>query len=483
MNAFPNRNTLHHPRKHARAGSTTVIALLMLLVLSMVGATVLLNSQARYNATAKNAGWQEALFAAEAGADVGLANCRWTVVGGSPAAFDANNGWSGPNAQGVYSYTTPTITQSGEGTNKLWAAVQVDTPAALKVNGVQWYRIRSTGYAPLPGMSRVSIDTLTDPNARHNNSLRKFSFKFDRFTGAALTQPQATRTVEIIAQPKTPWSAGVIANSSFSDPGSAGIVDSFDSRDSAKSTNGMYDATKRQSHGDVIVNTGNFNSGGPIYGNVGTNGGNVQPSSSIHGKINNSVSTYTPPVTDPTWTTMTNIGNVSSNTTIYAGTGGAITRYKIGTLSQNLNIALPAGQTSGTVYIWQAGDFAGDDLTGSITVQKGVTVKMWFDGDIKMKASDFQNLNNNAANLQLYGVNPVAPATQTITINSPGSFYGAIYAPGASVKFVGNADIMGAIVASTVQGNGNTSVHYDEALAGAGIAIDYRRASWVEDDR
>jgi len=35
----------------------------------------------------------------------------------------------------------------------------------------------------------------------------------------------------------------------------------------------------------------------------------------------------------------------------------------------------------------------------------------------------------------------------------------------------------------TLSGNGNTSWHYDEALASAGMATGYKRAMWVEDPR
>src|ERR1700683_1756721 len=61
------------------SGSTFVIALLMLMVLSLVGATGLMTVSTRYNYTQKAIGWDEALAAAEAGADYGMVNCRRTL--------------------------------------------------------------------------------------------------------------------------------------------------------------------------------------------------------------------------------------------------------------------------------------------------------------------------------------------------------------------------------------------------------------------
>ena len=71
-----------HVRKKIQ-GSTLVIALLTLAVLSVVGTTVLMSVTARYGYTQQAVGWEEALGVAEAGADFGLANCRWTINGNS----------------------------------------------------------------------------------------------------------------------------------------------------------------------------------------------------------------------------------------------------------------------------------------------------------------------------------------------------------------------------------------------------------------
>ena len=71
------------------AGSTLLVAVLLLAVLSLVGATVLQTVSNRYDYTQKAVGWSQALNAAEAGADFGFASCGWNRAG-QASAF---SGW------------------------------------------------------------------------------------------------------------------------------------------------------------------------------------------------------------------------------------------------------------------------------------------------------------------------------------------------------------------------------------------------------
>lgn len=459
--------------------STTVAALLMLFVLSLVGANVLLNSTSRYNGTMKTAGWQEAMQAAEAGADIGLANIRWTVTGGTAnTPFDPAAGWIATS--GTYSMTTGTMQQAGQGPSATWAKITVDSPAALKdQKGTQWYRIRSSGYSIVPGFSRVSIDTPTDMNARHDKALRKFSLRIDRFTGSVVTVPQALRRIETIAQPRTAWSSGVIANVSYNWP----YIDSYDSSNPNKSTGGLYDPAKLQSKADVIINS-NTPPKGTIKGTASINDnsnksgwGSNGNASNVSGQVRNDVYVYTPPVLAPTWTVMTVLNDGQY---IRAGTTSSPLNYKFDLLSKGLTVDVPSGSPTGAVNIWVVGD-----ITAPIIIKPGVTAKIWFAGNINMKASDLDNQNNTAATLQFYGINPPTGTTQSINMQSgsPGYHYATWYAPAADFTSNGNPDFCGAFVFRTIGGNGNNTLHFDEALIGAGNVIDYRRASFVEDER
>src|SRR4051795_6356354 len=76
--------------------SALVAALSTILILSIVGAGVLLNCTTRYNASSTQVkGWKDALVAAEAGSDMGFNIIRQHVA--DPAtAFAAASGWVAP---------------------------------------------------------------------------------------------------------------------------------------------------------------------------------------------------------------------------------------------------------------------------------------------------------------------------------------------------------------------------------------------------
>jgi hypothetical protein len=113
----------------------------------------------------------------------------------------------------------------------------------------------------------------------------------------------------------------------------------------------------------------------------------------------------------------------------------------------------------------------------------GVTLKVWFEGHFSMKVRDIDNLN--AASLQLYGIDPPVGESSSFDIGSgnPGYTYFTLDAPGYDFSVNGNPDFIGSFMVKTLGGNGNTTWHYDRALASAGQVISYERASWVEDPR
>src|SRR6202043_3067396 len=108
------------PRREG--GSATLLALFMLALIGFIGATVLLKVGRLYNGNEKAEGWQEALNAAEAGADIGMANLRWTAASPAPTPFDPSLGWVTTTTKDqnnninntIYTYTTPHMSQTGE---------------------------------------------------------------------------------------------------------------------------------------------------------------------------------------------------------------------------------------------------------------------------------------------------------------------------------------------------------------------------------
>ena len=414
-------------------------------------------------------------------------------------------------------------------------------PAGLTdKNSNQWYRIRSTGHARLSGLARVSNDILSDPNARRSNALRKFSLRRIGLTGEDLTTgptpgPQAIRTIEQIVKPKTGYSAALIARTSLSVTGNQ-TIDSYDSSNSFKSTNGLYDPAKRQGNGNVAVAVPSpgpvpsgaltIGSGEKVYGNAGTDaqivGGTnfTDPNNTIQapGTINNGFSIDLPAVPVPTWGTAGNppingsVTNVTTATTMTVNSDPTQNYYKIANITAPLTIAsLPAGTTA-TVNIWLTGTATvkngittysgGMKPGGAITIPKGVTLKIYVDNGVSFHPGQngqnvgaIDNQNMDASTFLLYGVGiyPGGNAGAGIDLHVGGgstiaNFYGTVYAPYRYVlmKYDGNTNydnlhgFYGSFVGNimTVQG----SFHYDEASA-AGIVNDYVRASYVEDPR
>src|SRR5882724_12260800 len=504
--------------RRTNAGSALICVLCTIFILSLIGATVLLNCAARYNVATKQVkGWKEALYAAEGGGDIAFAEVR-KLVSNPTAAF---SGWTsgvpapGPSSNGPY-----TFGQS----NGLSTSVTVDrlqpTP---NPNGVFCYRIRATGTAKLIGLPRTGLDSALTANGTHfaansatrgngDTLLRKIDFKYDHFkatygdgdmnspTLQTVPYPQITRRIELIAAPQmASFTGGLEVGNAFAGPGHAGVVDSYNSKNyslpgyaynPADATNpaSAYYADAR--NGNVSVGTASFTDWGSIYGNVTTNGGNVTHSgTSISGTIDNNVPFTIPPLVGPDTSTFATGSGPTLN--VPSGTSaGAPTQYVYSSLSGGLTINGQTGtnpllpsygkpiETYVTIVVGSAGSTTGD--IGGITLGPGVNAKIYFTGSLNVSASALVNNNvdgavgvytlnpdgsvlpsvdySRAGHLQFYGISPTGGSTQSVAITPGGGsqdVYATIYAPSANVSVTGNVNWYGAIVASVFTGNGN----------------------------
>jgi len=475
-------------RASAEQANVLLCVICTIAIVSVIGGNVLLNCVTRFNAASSQIrAWKESLYAAEAGGDIAYAEIRKTILDPTHAF----TGWT-------YSAGVRTNSPVTFGRDNLQTSATVDN-FWVDGNGNPWYRIRAKGTAPVLGLKRVTMDDRMGVGTRGDSLLRKIDFNYDHFAATygangdsqnkalvAVNAPQMTRRIELVASPLTPFEAAVKAVSAFSGPGSAGLIDSFNSKNGGYyfAANNPADPHYADSHsGGVMVDSANFNMNqGPIYGNVTTNGGTVKPSSLIQGTIDNNVPFTLPPFTLPSNLPIPQSSPTaaSSNTTITPPSPGSAsnpTYYVLSSLTRNLTIAQSGmAQTYVAIHVTS-------DITGSITVNNGVHAAIFFDGNISVKARDIGNPSNLAANLVFYGISPPAGVTQTINIAPPGDFAAAFYAPGADFSTNGNPDITGAIVCKTYYGNGNTSVHYDRALDTIGDVTDYRISSYVEDTR
>src|SRR2546430_17142824 len=81
--------------QRGNSGNVLICALCTIVIISLIGANVLVNCTRHYNITAKHLkAWKEALYAAEAGGDAGFDKVR-KLIGPSPAPTPSmTEGWS-----------------------------------------------------------------------------------------------------------------------------------------------------------------------------------------------------------------------------------------------------------------------------------------------------------------------------------------------------------------------------------------------------
>jgi hypothetical protein len=81
------------------------------------------------------------------------------------------------------------------------------------------------------------------------------------------------------------------------------VIDSYDSSDPAKSTNGLYDPAKRQQNGDIATDGNVLQAGNAhIYGDVSTNSGTATGTVNVTGVIRTDFYQEPIPIGEPGWT-------------------------------------------------------------------------------------------------------------------------------------------------------------------------------------
>jgi len=452
------------------SGSVLVVTLVTVAVLALLAAHVCRVITARSRSFYQAASWNEALSAAEAGADLGMAAIRqndWT-------------GWQGPDASGVRTLNTPILTHGGQGNTTFSATVKVDSPSS------SYYRIRSTGIAQLPGSLSEEVSSYD----KLDNHLRHLSLRKDRDNLTTVTgQSRVARSIEVIARGNNNYVRALLVTNSLVANNSNSYIDSFDSSDPTKSTLGMYDVAKRQSHGDVASNdsTGSDLKGMYIYGNLSYSGPTIPNAQDVQGQIITPFSENAPPVPQPNWTTVTaNMSTITATTTLTAGATGSPTRYKIANVKlasgSILTFAPPATGQTGEVEVWVPGDFTTSG-SAQIVSQPGVNVKLYTEGTISLTGNAVLNQSNVASALQVFGVSPSDGSTRSAQIGGSSNFIAVLDAPAYNLKINGGGEFFGSFILRTVSMvGGNTAIHYDEALPRSG-GILYKMASWTEDVR
>lgn len=502
------RNHLHQSPR----GSALVIALLFAGVIIAIGATSFTVINNKYVTVHQAASWQEALLTADAGVDMALTEIRkqlwapteawnnWTLDGS--AETPATSAALATGTTAVYRTSDVIVRDRGEGASESYAIVTVDAPPNLKDGtGEQWYRIRSTGICGLP--SGGSIRGRALGGEKSDARLRKFDVRFDRFDSTnTLTEPRASRRIEAIAKPQGAFRTALFGVETINMNNHNIEVDSYDSRDSEKSTNDFYDPSKRQWHGDIATNGQVINAGSAhIYGTASTNGGTVLNGDNVTGNypddpdaIRNDYYQEVVTVIPPSIST----GTAGTPTTIngseqIAASPGAPTNVIVSGINlSGQDVLRITGAADGSPTYAQFIVSGNISLSGraEIILDPGVHVRMFVQGDADITGNGVSN-PNSPLHFQYYGLDRPANSDGTedigkIKIAGNGGFRGTVYAPNYNVEMVGggNSDsIYGSFVGNIIRMTGVQSVHYDEALADGGLVTGYNIVSWFEDER
>jgi hypothetical protein len=489
-------------------GSILVWTVLTIAILSLLAVEALRIVSAKYQNAIQTAAWQESLLGAESGIDLAIVELRKSLF---PAPNHAWEGWSATPGNGVISYGTTTIPNAGLAGTPMTVEVNVDAPSSLKdpSNSWQYYRVRTIGTMPLTGPARVNDN-------KQDTRLRKFTLGFERFTNGILQSrvltggevPRVSRRAEAIVRPVSAFDQAIISRGPLDLTNQDTVVDSYDSRDAAKSTNGLYDQAKRQQNGDIATN-GNLVAAGNahIYGDVSTNAGTVSGAANITGLQRTDFYQDLMIIKAPSWPSVNaSPSTVTGTTTINASAmkDSAASRYVLSQISlsgtQTLTIAGAANGSATYIDIYVPGNISVID-TAKIQINPGVSATIHFGGNVTIAGNGMLNSNNQPADLQLYGIPPTGnpdqtgdwqgdysqgPAQQVVTLGGNGQISLALYAPSADVTVNGgltSGHVFGSIVGKSVQLTGVTNFHYDEALTIAGIAANYKIVSWFEDTR
>jgi Putative Ice-binding-like adhesive domain len=304
-----------------------------------------------------------------------------------------------------------------------------------------------------------------------------------------------SRTVLVNAATTSSFQGALLTKKGITLSGNA-LVDSFNSHDPNYSTNGRYDSSKREAHGNIMSDASNIvvttditmSGNGHVYGHayLGPNDaikysgnvtiGDTNWSSGIEpGWTNTTANIYipdAPPIPSVSWLPMPTKTN---NTYVLNGGGpGQTNYYQIPSNFGNLSGQEEIFVTNGTVVLDVEGNFS---MSGQseLDVEPNASMVAWFNGNPSLSGNGVVNDGGNVTNVTLYGT----PNSTSMTISGNGGFTGTVYAPYANVTYSGNADFIGSIVGNSFTQSGNGNIHYDESLQGQTSGA-YVVSSWQE---
>src|SRR5207248_4120806 len=176
-------------------GNDLHCALCTIVIVSFIGASVLINCTRHYNITAKQLkAWKEALYAAEAGGDAAFDEVRKAL---DPINLPfITDGWTAapspaPTPGPAWTKTISSFGQGGSLSTTVTIDKLIDNTGTIPAT-TPYYRIRSVGTARLFGLPRTGLSDQFIAGGPHfvsnyvsrgvgDTLLRKIDFKCDHF--------------------------------------------------------------------------------------------------------------------------------------------------------------------------------------------------------------------------------------------------------------------------------------------------------------
>ncbi len=402
-------------------GSTLIVALTICVVVGTILAGYLVLTSNRFQMTVRSSDWNAAIPVLEAGVEDALTHM--TRDTNQPTA----NSWASATVKGVPAYTKTRTFSDGS-----------------------YYFVYIVNYA--------------------SNNPTVYSQGFVR--SPYNTNKYISRTVKVgVTNPPTGFTHAMAVNGNVGLVGSP-VIDAFDSRRGSYNTSTNRDAVGGIATDAQLLNTvslGGANVYGPIATGpgaviVGGTVGDVAWNASYTGiepgwstsTMNVSYPSNSPPTGGP-WTPPAQYTNITSGTYQMAGYSSS------GDMTINGNVIL---------YITPGNTFTVKG-TDTITIKPGGSLKIIAGGNVSIAGGGVLNGTGVAGNFSIVGLNTCT----SISYTGNAQFIGTVNAPQADFSIKGTTDVYGAIIANSASMNGNTALHYDEALA---FQDGYTVNSWQE---
>ena len=459
-------------RNHPEAGVALIIALLTLLILSVLAASIIFVTQTETWATANNRSMVQARYAAEAGAEKTLNWLRYTYLPpGNPAAY--------------FDLSKYPVQLIGGGDVVLWAmsATNPNLPyptgggAQCGASNCQTLFNALHG-ASVPGVGVPASYEVTAKLLSIQGAIQTWEITSQgNVSGIRNAQVQVVMRVERTSGlPLFNYGIVGLRNSCGDVTFTGGTMDAWDS------SAGNYPATKQgggdiATNGNVTLSGGRTNINGTISDSSNTNIGNCPNgiTNNVGGppfpwtglKSVSLLSVPDPPAPSP-MTPNTNI-NANSNT-CWGGAGCTVVSGQVviapgtyGNLTSNSNIHLTAGTYNFNSLSLNGGSITLDSYPvvinlGGQGISSGGTL---FTSNSSVVIND-GGIPGNLEIMSAAGSGMANPPV--ITMNSASDLYGVVYAPHAYVHITGSSHFLGAAIGEKVTSDSSGGYSYDLAL-------------------